>query len=208
MIVLGCIVASEPCVPDTKEALLKITQNNLDVFSSDDEEQTSNFTVPINDNSSDGMSWLLEKCLNNLKYPAVPIPIKLESLQVISAMSRNYFATIMADHILLIATAVIHAISDRYCELRLHAGRTVDFLGVAMDKYFGENAATLMDGVEFWMMLLNGPLVGLLQDEENAALRGVGCDCLSGMGARVFEKLPVSKLEMLCKNLFFLFLLG
>lgn len=98
----------------------------------------------------------------------------------------------MAAHIPAITKAVKNSLCDRYSELRLHAGRAVEFLGPAMDKYFGENEEAVVDGVEFWLALLKGPLVNLLQDEEGVALRVVGCDCLGSIGASVFERLPVS----------------
>jgi hypothetical protein len=45
---------------------------------------------------------------------------------------------------------------------------------------------------EFWTTILSGQLPGALQNQENSALRATGCDCLSTIGAAVFEKLPVS----------------
>lgn len=112
----------------------------------------------------------------------------------------------MAQHIPAITKAVEKSLCDKYySELRLHAGRAVDFLGPAMDKYFGENEAAVVDGVQFWLALLNGPLVSLLQDEECVALRVVGCDCLGSIGARVFERLPVSICFKKFKKLIFSF---
>lgn len=78
LIVLGCILSSEPSVPETKEAFLKSTsqkeatkpqenEKKVDAtedfdfvdFSSDEEEV-------IDESSSGEMSWLLAKCLANL----------------------------------------------------------------------------------------------------------------------------------------------
>lgn len=181
---LGCILASEPCVAETKEALLKqsIITNIQTDFSSDDEQNVVQSDVP----------WLLNKCIMNSTTPSIPAPVKLESLQVMSVMSRNYFTAIMADHIVSMGNAIESALTDKHVELRLHGGRAVDFLGVAMEKYFVENPEAVEEGVQFWMILLKGPLVELLQDEQNVALRAVGCDCLGSIGAKVFERLPVS----------------
>lgn len=66
----------------------------------------------------------------------IPGPVKLESLQVLSAMSRNYFDSLMVPHLNRITKALDLALSDKYTDLRLHAGRAVDFLGQAMNRYF------------------------------------------------------------------------
>lgn len=49
----------------------------------------------------------------------------------------------------------------------------------------------LEKGVQFWQTLLNGSLVTLLQEEQQPALRAVGCDCVGSIGPYVFERLPV-----------------
>lgn len=50
-------------------------------------------------------------------------------------MSRNYFDVLMAPHIAHIIKALDISLSDRYTDLRLHAGRAVDFIGQAMNRY-------------------------------------------------------------------------
>lgn len=181
LIVFGCVLASEPLIAETKEALLR--------------------------NSTDeGTPWILERCLYNLgAFPsdsdaAVAAPVKLESLQLLLVMSRNYFASLMANHLNLI-TKVLHiSLSDNYADLRLHAGRTVDFLGQALNQYLSEE--NIENGLEFWSTLLNGPLISLLQEEQHGVLRAIGCDCLGSIGAKVFERLPTDK-QILCVTLLF-----
>lgn len=62
-------------------------------------------------------------------------PVKLESLQILSAMSRNYFTSLMAPHLQHVTRAIEISLSDKYIDLRLHAGRAVDFLGQAINTY-------------------------------------------------------------------------
>lgn len=73
----------------------------------------------------------------------IPAPVKLESLQVLSAMSRNYFDVLMAPHITHIVRALDISLSDRYTDLRLHAGRAVDFLGQAMNRYISSEGMSV-----------------------------------------------------------------
>ncbi|RZC35907.1 HEAT repeat-containing protein 6 [Asbolus verrucosus] len=221
LIALGCTLASEPLIPETKDAFIKHidqtkpqtkkqTSGNSDdfdfaEFSSDEEEiMSDNTDVP----------WLLERCLLNLGVKldcdriaenAVSTPVKLESLQIISVMSQNYFETLLAPHLNLITRALDAALSNKYSDVRLHAGRAVDFIGQAMNKYFsgeGEKVMFLDQCLPFWQVLLNGSLTGLLQSEQHPILRAVGCDCLGSMGAFAFEQLPRDK-QILCVTLLF-----
>lgn len=99
----------------------------------------------------------------------------------------------MANCIPAIAKGVECAMVDGYSELRLHAGRAVEMFGPAMNGYFVENEMVdVWTGVQFWLVLLGGPLLELLQDEQSSALRTVACNCLGGVGPKVYERLPVS----------------
>lgn len=66
-------------------------------------------------------------------------PVKLESLQILSAMSRNYFDCLMAPHLPYITKAIDMSLSDKYTDLRLHAGRAVDFIGQAINIYISND---------------------------------------------------------------------
>lgn len=66
---------------------------------------------------------------------SVAAPVKLESLQVLSAMSRNYFELLMVSHMNNVTKALQMSFTDKYTDLRLHAGRAVDFIGQAINSY-------------------------------------------------------------------------
>ncbi|KAJ8953878.1 hypothetical protein NQ318_019118 [Aromia moschata] len=236
LIVLGCVLASEPVVPETKEAMLKLKQESeTDLLRQKCQEDGENILnddfdfAEFSESDEEGIvdevtvPWLLKKCLTNLGVnfcdttecpsksttatPAVvPAPVKLESLQVLSAMSRNYFEILMASHITHIIRAIDISLSDRYTDLRLHAGRAVDFIGQAMNKYVGSEDAGNVISMEqcllFWQTLLNGSLIELLQSEQFPILRAVGCDCLGSIGPHIFEQLPRNK-QILCVTLLF-----
>lgn len=51
---------------------------------------------------------------------------------------------------------------------------------------------SLEQGLKFWLHLIDDPLIRLLQNEKDASLRAIGCDCLASIGTDVFEHLPVS----------------
>lgn len=70
---------------------------------------------------------------------SAPAPVKLESLQVLSAMFRNYFTTFVVPYMHLITKAMDISLSDKYTDLRLHAGRAIDFVGQALNQQLSSN---------------------------------------------------------------------
>jgi hypothetical protein len=55
----------------------------------------------------------------------------------------------------------------------------------------GTTGVSVDESLQFWQMVLSGPLMSLVQNVETAALRAVGCDCLATIGTEVLEELPV-----------------
>lgn len=165
LVVLGCVLASEPQVPETCQAFIK-----------------------------EGVPWLLQCCLTNLRTDTIPTAVKLESLQIISVMSRNYFEVLIAPYLTDVTSALDLSLSSKYTDVQLHAGRAVDFIGQAM------NRCSQMS-LSFWETLLNGSLTALLQNDQSI-LRAIGCDCLGSIGPESFEQLSRDK-QILCVTLLF-----
>lgn len=157
LIVLGCVISSEPVVNESIQNLLirisleekdtetEPTFNDIEYadFSSDEDDTP-------NENETD-LPWLLEKCLRNLgikfnrernKNNIVPAPVKLESLQVIAAMCRNYFMDLLGPYLLQIGKALELSLADKYTDLKLHAGRTLDSIGQAMQLVIATSTGT------------------------------------------------------------------
>lgn len=229
LIVTGCILAFEPVIPEIKQIMIKMQKEPkmeavkveehqpsseeqvCDTFDyaqfSSDEDEDKSAVIEI-----DSVPWLLQKCLSNLGVTfdnavikesndkLVPAPVKLESLQVLSAMTRNYFETLILPHLNYIVKALEASLVDKYVDLRLHAGRAVDFFGQAMARIVETKGSALC--LNFWQTLLNGPLVSLLQSEQHATLRAIGCDCLGSIGPHIFQQLPRDK-QILCVTLLF-----
>nr|CAH7726600.1 unnamed protein product [Callosobruchus chinensis] len=234
LIAMGCILASEPVLPETTDAMLKlessseckqkndvdslVTQGVDDCVSLDDSFEYADFEEPdiAEEGDSGGnlrIPWLLKRCLTNLgveiEEPDTSkgaAPVKLESLQILSAMSTKYFETFILPHLSLIVKALDGALMDSYIDLKLHAGRTVDFIGQAVSKCLSNQdkltEVPVTNCVYFWKTLLNKSLVDLFQYEENPVLRAVACDCLGSIGPHIFEQLPRDK-QILCVTLLF-----
>lgn len=52
-------------------------------------------------------------------------------------MCRNYFYELLSPYLIQIAKAIELSFNDKYTDLRLHAGRTVDSVGQAMQTLIG-----------------------------------------------------------------------
>uniref|UniRef100_A0A6P7H3W3 HEAT repeat-containing protein 6-like n=1 Tax=Diabrotica virgifera virgifera TaxID=50390 RepID=A0A6P7H3W3_DIAVI len=89
LIVLGCVVASEPIIPETKEILFKKNLNiegNTYVTDSNPEENGKNDDESIvyaefSDDEDEcvedeSVPWLLKRCLSNLGVQFTPIEVK------------------------------------------------------------------------------------------------------------------------------------
>ncbi|GJQ86916.1 hypothetical protein Trydic_g11786 [Trypoxylus dichotomus] len=238
LIVLGCILASEPPIPETKAILIKcssdrdnfqgytsgsaseskVSKEDIEYanFSTDDEESEQE---PLK--STADIPWILKVCLRCLGVVvnsvgdcvtvaySVPPLVKLESLQVLSAMARNYFTTLIAPYLLYIAKGLetsLSLTSEKYTDLRLHAGSAIDSIGQAMSLYFvnnpDRNFLSIEQGLAFWNTLLNGPLLILIENEEHSVLRAVACDCLGSISADIFERLAKDKQMLVIMALF------
>ncbi|CAG9863491.1 unnamed protein product [Phyllotreta striolata] len=205
LIVLGCILASEPVVAETKEVMLSSPQHD------DNKKPLTHADLQ----EDDSIPWLLKKCLSNLgvqfddnkvKAQLVPAPVKLESLQVISALTRNYFDVLLASHVPYLAEGLTLSLSDQNIDVKLHAGRAVDFIGHGIYKFVtnqdAKDSIPFDDFVRFWESLLRRPLIILLQSEDQPSLRSVGCDCIGSIGSDIFEQLTRDK-QILCITMLF-----
>jgi hypothetical protein len=219
LVVLGCVLASEPLIPETKDAFIKHAnreERTKKVVSdrSDDSFDFAEFSSDEDDVTKDDIPWLLERCLFNLGVSCghvevventIPTPVKLEYLQLISVTSRNHFEEFLAPHLRLVTRALDTSLCSKHADVQLHAGRAVEFMGQAMNRCLGNDIDKVLSVnrcLPFWQTLLNGSLTALLQNEQHHLLRAVGCDCLGSIGPDAFEGLPRDK-QILCVTLLF-----
>lgn len=134
MIVLGCILATEPSIAETKDFLMKRdsgphikdslvadSSDSIDFadFSSEDEEQDSS-------SESSHISWILARCIRILGVEiegkkikeTTSMAVKLESLQIMSAIGKTHFETLMLPHLDIVTIALDVALADKYMDVR------------------------------------------------------------------------------------------
>ncbi|EAT38851.1 AAEL009289-PA [Aedes aegypti] len=199
--------SSETRKKNTTEALSVQFDDEEEELMQSDEELESPVQTPdapegeAPSSSGPKMSWLLQIALENLgvtinQYkvatPSVVMPVRMECLQVLSAMASHY--SLLADHLLLVAAALKNSFNDAIPEIKLYAGRVLDLIGHAINTSLLVKVTIdpdeLNTSVDFWVTML--PIVTeQIQDiQQNASLRGICCDALGNLGVHVFEKLP------------------
>ncbi|XP_062552864.1 HEAT repeat-containing protein 6 [Armigeres subalbatus] len=199
--------SSETRKKNTTEALSVQFDDEEEELAQSDEDVEPN--VPLKEQTEDEtscsntskISWLLQIALENLGVtisqhkvasPSAVMPVRMECLQVLSAMTSHY--SLLADYLPLVALALENSFHDAIPEIKLYSGRVLDLLGHAINTSLLLKVTIDPDelnaSVDFWVAML--PIVTeQIQDiQQSASLRGICCDALGNLGVHVFEKLP------------------
>lgn len=115
------------------------------------------------------------------------LPVQLEALEVLSAMSRNYFETMMLLHLNLIVRALAMSLAYQNEEVALYAGRAVVFIGEAVGKV-GEAAGNL------------DPQTSTLQLKFSLLCRNLAVSRLLAHAAQLLLGLAVSERQSRCES--------
>lgn len=111
----------------------------------DDDEEENNVEETSNQLNLNvtKMPWILQNVLENLgiykgilKLPSIAVSVRIESLQMISAMSSHYL--LLKDHLLPISSALARSFHDSPPEEKLHASRALENLGSAINNYLSQ----------------------------------------------------------------------
>jgi len=101
------------------------------------------------------MSWLLEICIRNLEHPSLPeirrrrvdgnahllpcpAPVRVESLQVLTVLARNYFTLVMNSHLAQLMQLLEWTLNDGDVTISLHSGRVIEAIGNSMKQCLQE----------------------------------------------------------------------
>lgn len=146
------------------------------------------------------MSWLLQAILENLgvfsgimKTPSPATSVRVESLQVLSAMSSHFL--LLKDHLHSISMAIVKSLSNSNDE-QMYACRAIDILGSSINIYLSQDKKNLQDleaSVGFWLNMLSNIVEKIQDNRETPALRALLADGLANIGVHVFEKLDHQK---------------
>ncbi|XP_067648655.1 HEAT repeat-containing protein 6-like [Haliotis asinina] len=167
-------------------------------------------------------SWIIKLCIRNVmpqpqgdnssnwrdaSVSFEPLPVRLESLQVLANLTNGYFP-IIRKSVALLQDLIQACFKDKDPIVKLHGTKLLDELTQAMLQDIQKQVAdstvtstiTLQQVQEFWECLLSGPLPTMLQMERNNQVRANACDCISNIGPDVLSHLPMDR-RVLCITL-------
>jgi len=116
------------------------------------------------------MSWLLEICIRNLQHPSVtegirvridgnarrlpcPAPVRVESLQVLTVLARNYFTLVMNSHLGQLMQLLEWTLNDGDATISLHSGRVIEALGNSVKQCLQEGGKYKTTGASMVQLL-------------------------------------------------------
>lgn len=166
----------------------------------EDEDAEESDLKPEENAAAVKMSWLLQTVLENLgvyngilKSPSPATSVRVESLQVLSAMTSHFL--LLKDHLWSISMALVKSLQNSADE-QMFACRALDILGSSMNIYLSQdkkNVQDLEDAVSFWMNVMPSVVEKVQDNTQPPALRASLADGLANIGVHVFEKLEHQK---------------
>ncbi|EDV24117.1 uncharacterized protein TRIADDRAFT_26416 [Trichoplax adhaerens] len=158
--------------------------------------------------------WLIKLC-SNLLYESKQVtnlddsmnslslqsPIAEDALQVLIVFAANYPQIVRKSlHDLKNIASDCMADGDR--KITLYAVKLLEEIARIRQRNIAEadannKEAYLLEAVNYWKYLLSDVLQNLSQPSVNSTIRAAGCDCLSMIGAEVFQELPMT-LRIFC----------
>ncbi|CRL02980.1 CLUMA_CG016347, isoform A [Clunio marinus] len=148
------------------------------------------------------MSWLLQTVLENLgvfngcvlKIPSPATSVRIESLQILSAMTSHFL--LLKDHLNSIAMALITSLKSVQLDEKNYASRTLDFVGSSINLYLSKDKKNIQDldaAIEFWLSIIPSVVERIQDLTQPPLLRASLADSLANIGVHVFEKLEHQK---------------
>ncbi|CAB3261513.1 unnamed protein product [Arctia plantaginis] len=155
-------------------------------------------------------SWILDICFKNLgsifkgnetvRCKPSAIPIVLESLQVLSAVSFHHLQDLLQPHILLLSDILSEMLQHEHQDVVLQSAKVISIIGDGIQKLDQvDQSPPLSQCVKMWSNLII-PLSNVLQCHENTPVKAMVCDCIANIGERSFKELP-RHLQLLCCTL-------
>ncbi|XP_043469715.1 HEAT repeat-containing protein 6 isoform X2 [Leptopilina heterotoma] len=142
---------------------------------------SSHDNVDVNCEGDIKTSWILKICLENISDEASSIPVRLQSLKLLSALSNNV-GKLIFPHLKTIAEKLIVAAKNTVPQIILHIFRVIDVITGRL-----ESNKEVDEIILFWNIIC-GPVINGLQHSE-AILKEVACNCLGNIGSNVFIQL-------------------
>ncbi|CAK1551115.1 unnamed protein product [Leptosia nina] len=225
LITMGCVLSIDPKVNEVLKAIQKDTTVSKCTTDSDKENKSCNegcddfeegysddemFSVESVDRNDDVpyfSTWILDVCFKNIGWmfrgqekiicQSSVIPVKQESLQVLSAIAFHHLGEVLKPHLVLLADILVEVLQHEHQDVVFQAVRLISIIGDSIQKLEQrDEAPPLAQCVYFWEKLLT-PLSSVLQSQDNSPVKVIVCDCIANVGEKSFKELP-TRTQVLC----------
>ncbi|XP_044729219.1 HEAT repeat-containing protein 6 [Chrysoperla carnea] len=149
-----------------------------------------NSNTGITDINSE-IDWIFEMIFGYIINSDQSIPIKVESLILLSSLCKNYFEAIV-DKLDSIEAILKASLIENCSDIRMQAARTVEILSNTLQESINSEETSKLiskeDYFKFWDAVIP-EVIKLIEDEQHSQLRMAGCDCLGSINENIFERL-------------------
>ncbi|KAF9421110.1 hypothetical protein HW555_002822 [Spodoptera exigua] len=147
-------------------------------------------------------TWILDICCKNMgwRIKPSPIPVILESLQVLSAAAFHYLEELLDRHLTLLGDILSDLLQYEHQDVVVQTASAISVIGDGIQKLeLANKPPPLSHCIYMWEKLVI-PLSTVLQCPETSPAKAVVCDCIANIGERTFKELP-RRLQVLCCTL-------
>ncbi|XP_055949845.1 HEAT repeat-containing protein 6-like isoform X1 [Argiope bruennichi] len=133
--------------------------------------------------------WIIQLCQNNILNEE-PLPIKIQSLQLLCSVVGKYFqkSSCFFD---AVENIVLFCLNNPDTSIQLHGAKLLDIFGrsinIVTNAELKESLQPLVSAL--WQSVLMGSFIKCLTNDEAKTLQSVCCDCLSTLSSNDFEML-------------------
>ncbi|KAJ7387239.1 hypothetical protein OS493_004213 [Desmophyllum pertusum] len=152
-------------------------------------------------------SWLIHWCVHAINRRENSLVVRLEALQFLGSFVKSYVFLVSSSVVECLRNLACLCLKDDDIAFTICAMKLLEEIARAMYAEFsntqtGRKSISKDQILQFWLKLLDGPLIGMIQ--EGSSVSAPSCsaavDCLSNVGAVIFNELPVHK-RILCITL-------
>lgn len=142
------------------------------------------------------MPWLLYIILGNfgvniqqpnIIFPVRQVSIRIESLQIITAISTHF--QYLIEYLDLIATTLLIGINDPQEEIQIYSSKCLDSLSHEMNSYLQCSLENIEKCKQFWLIILPDAVNKIQSSSSNQIIKTTLCDFFSNIGVKIFESL-------------------
>ncbi|XP_034940246.1 HEAT repeat-containing protein 6 isoform X2 [Chelonus insularis] len=149
------------------------------------------------ENKNLDICFILHVCLENILDKAMQVPVRLQSLKLLSALVNKDIDHLVFNHIDLVSRHLVETLQETETQVALHSCRVLEKISSSLK----ENCAIKKDVLlNFWSIIFQQII--LLVQSIHFNLREVACNCLGTINNQIYNQLPYDQNILIITTLF------